>query len=51
MLNMETFESSCNSSNDDDNLSYASRLNFVDVPAYTKFSRLLISSSTLLVKC
>jgi len=51
---MGTFESSCsNSSNDDDddnNLSYESSLNFMDVPANTRFSLLLISSATLLVK-
>lgn len=54
MLNVGTFESSCsNGSNDDedDNLSYELHLNFMDVPADTRFSRLSISSSTLLVKC
>jgi hypothetical protein len=52
VLNVGTFESNCNNgSNDDDNLSYELHLNFMDAPADTRFSRLSISSSTLLVQC
>lgn len=51
---MGTFGSNCSCDDNDDyddSLSYESHLNFRNVPANTNFSLLLISSSTLLVKC
>jgi hypothetical protein len=48
---MGTLGSSSNDDDDDGSLCYEPHLNFRDVPANTKFSLLLISSSTLLVMC